>query len=77
MASGVPRLPEDLSPQDGVAKEIWFVPAGDGVDPHYSFSYDGTREKEYLHLWIGGAYPEVTWGWVLHESAILLWKTGQ
>lgn len=67
----VKRSPQDLDAQDGVAERVWFVPRAEGVEPHYVFDQIG-GQKRYLNLWTDS--QEVTWNWVLHDSAVLLWE---
>lgn len=67
-----------LDIQDRIAEAIWFVPASDGARAHYVLEYSDRGPKAYLNLWLGEQFGEelTEWNWVLHESAVLLWRLG-
>lgn len=67
-------LESELDSQDDVARAIYFVPTANEVMAHYVFDYTGIGPKSYLNLWITNEPPNLTWSWIMHESAILLWK---
>lgn len=70
------KRPSELDIQDRVADAIWFVPRSDNVQAHYVLEYSGRGPKAYLNLWLGKEFGEelTEWNWVLHDSAVELWR---
>src|SRR5215467_1911391 len=70
------KRPSELDLQDRVADAIWFVPQSDDAQAHYVLEYSGRGPKAYLNLWLGKEFgQELTeWNWVVHESAVELWR---
>jgi hypothetical protein len=70
------KRPSELDIQDRVADAIWFVPQSDDAQAHYVLEYSGRGPKAYLNLWLGSNYGEelTEWNWILHESAVELWR---
>ena len=66
------RRGEDLDTQQtqGVVA-VYLTPAADGVQASISLECLG-GPKRYMRIWLEARTIE--WGWVLHPTAVLLWR---